>query len=257
VAVLAAGSVGRGEADAHSDIDLDVYWSGPPSDVERREIVGAAGGVLVGDVAPLEEEEWAETYRIGKLRVTTSMFLTETLERYLAEVVDGCSVEELPQMRIAAVQHGAPLVGEALIDRWRTRARAYPDGLRRAMVRHHLQPQTTWRAAPKLAERGDLVFLNETLVRAAHAMLGSLHGVNCLYLSHRGYKWMHRLAAEMPIAPFHFLDRLASVFSLPPRDSVAVLQTLLEETLELVEANLPDEDLTTARSWITARRLAG
>lgn len=41
-AVLVAGSVARGLADTNSDIELDVYWSHPPTDDER---VAAVEGV--------------------------------------------------------------------------------------------------------------------------------------------------------------------------------------------------------------------
>lgn len=69
------------------------------SDAERW---GLAGGVLVGDLAPLEDEEWAESFAIGGFRATTSMFLNASFKRYLTEVVDGWSTEEVPQIRIAA-----------------------------------------------------------------------------------------------------------------------------------------------------------
>ena len=35
------GSVGRGVADGHSDIDFGVFWSAPPTDDERRDAVHA------------------------------------------------------------------------------------------------------------------------------------------------------------------------------------------------------------------------
>lgn len=41
-AVLVAGSVARGLADTFSDIELDVYWSSPPTDDERVSAVEGA-----------------------------------------------------------------------------------------------------------------------------------------------------------------------------------------------------------------------
>ena len=41
---LHRGSVARGWADRYSDIELDVYWSTPPSDAERLEIIRRAEG---------------------------------------------------------------------------------------------------------------------------------------------------------------------------------------------------------------------
>ncbi|MGH2429445.1 MAG: DUF4037 domain-containing protein [Candidatus Limnocylindria bacterium] len=255
--VLVAGSVGRGEADRYSDLEIDVYWSASPSDAERLAPIQAVRGTLIGRLDPAEEEEWAEEFIIDAIHVGTSMFLVDTMERYLAEVVDGWSTADLPQIRIAAIQHGIALHGEVLVDRWRARAAAYPDGLRRAMVQLHLRHQVTWGSAAMLAERGDLVLLYDTIGRAVRAMLGALHGLNRLYLAHPGHKWMRRLIAEMEIAPMDLADRLASVYLLPPQESVAVLQALLEETLELVELGLPDVDVTGVHEWVMASRIRG
>ena len=54
-AVLAAGSVGRGRADAYSDLELDVYWQAPPSDADRLGVITALGAELV-DLWPYELE---------------------------------------------------------------------------------------------------------------------------------------------------------------------------------------------------------
>ena len=42
-AVLLAGSVARGLADAMSDVEVDVYWHRAPRDNERRAVVDDAG----------------------------------------------------------------------------------------------------------------------------------------------------------------------------------------------------------------------
>ena len=65
-AVYIAGSVARGWADRYSDIELDVYWSTPPSDGERLEIIRRAGGENVAaglkgfwaDVSPEQVALW-------------------------------------------------------------------------------------------------------------------------------------------------------------------------------------------------------
>lgn len=45
-ATVVAGSVGRGRHDEFSDIEIDVYWAGPPTDQERLAAMRESGGGL-------------------------------------------------------------------------------------------------------------------------------------------------------------------------------------------------------------------
>ena len=45
-AIVMAGSIARGWADRHSDIELDVYWSEPPEDTDRMAPIHSAGGKI-------------------------------------------------------------------------------------------------------------------------------------------------------------------------------------------------------------------
>ena len=38
-----AGSTRRGSADRYSDLEIDVYWSAPPTDAERRAAAEGSG----------------------------------------------------------------------------------------------------------------------------------------------------------------------------------------------------------------------
>src|SRR5262245_8487076 len=131
--VVLAGSVGRGTADDFSDIEIDVFWNAAPTEEERRDLITAGGGVI-HQVHPFEQDEWAEAFFIEGIKVDTSQFLVETMERYLAGAVEHADTAVDPQLVIAAIQHGEPLHGAELVERWRARAAAYPDALAQAMV---------------------------------------------------------------------------------------------------------------------------
>src|SRR5690348_2931193 len=77
-----AGSVGAGLADRFSDLELDCYWFGPPSDLDRSGPVHVLGGELeaLWDYDH-DEEEWSDDYRLGELEVTVSSFLVSTIDR--------------------------------------------------------------------------------------------------------------------------------------------------------------------------------
>src|SRR5579872_792117 len=82
--VMVAGSTGRGTADRYSDLEIDVYYSTPPTEEERRATAERSGGRLLD----LDEgdDEWAEEISIGGFHIGTSTFLVETMQRYLKEV---------------------------------------------------------------------------------------------------------------------------------------------------------------------------
>ena len=251
--VLVAGSVGAGNADRYSDLELDIFWSAPPTEEERRAPVEAAGGT-VKTFFPFEDDEWAEELLIDGLKADTSMFLVETMDRWLAEVVDGSSTDESPQYLIAAVQHSVALHGQAIVNRWREKAASYPDALARAIVARYLRPPARWYYADMLAERDDLVFLHEIIVPVVGSLLRVLHGLNRVYIAHPNVKWMDRVAAEMAIAPPDLASRLRRVYRAPPLAGVRELQSLLEETLALVEREMPGLNMDEARRWIADRR---
>jgi len=252
-AVLVAGSVGAGHADAYSDLELDVFWSAPPTDDERRAPVEASGGA-VKTLHPFEEDEWAEELLIDGLKVDTSMFLVETIDRYLADAVERLSTARDPQFLIAAIQHSTVLHGEAIVRRWREKAATYPDDLARKVVAEALAGPPRWYYAPLLAERDDLVFLYELIAAVVRRLLGVLLGLNRMYLPHPNFKWMDHLIGGMALAPPDLAARLRAVYAAPPPDAVRLLDAIIRETLTLVERHMPDVDTGELRGWFTDRR---
>lgn len=252
-AVTIAGSVARGNADRYSDIELDVYWREPPGDDDRRALAERADATNI-TIWPYEDEEWSDRYFVDEIHIDLSQFLAATIDRWLIDVTEANDTSIDKHMRIAAIQHAIVLRGESLIDAWRIKAATYPDALQHALIHKHLDFDASWYAAGMLADRDDLVFLYDLYNRIAHDMLGTLAALNRVYLPHPRHKWMDHLIAHMPIAPESLSLRLKQVFRLAPRSGVRLMNELLEETLGLIEARLPQIDTQTARKLFTERR---
>jgi hypothetical protein len=184
------------------------------------------------------------------------MFLVETMDRYIADAVERADPAEGPHYLISAVQHSRPLHGEAIVDRWRALAATYPEALARAAVTKHMAQPARWYYADMLAERDDVVFLHEVIVPVVHSLLGMLLGLNRIYQDHPNFKWLDRLIARMTVAPPDLGMRLRRVYRSPPREGVRELRRLLQETVALVERELPGFDTSEARAWIAGRREA-
>ena len=131
---------------------------------------------------------------------------------------------------------------------WRAKADAYPRGLTEAMLREHLPFRGFWYAEEMLAARKDVLLLYHSFVQIGRQLLGTLRGLNRLYLATPdGLKWMDETIDDLPIKPADLAVRLKAAFQVEPAAGVGLLKELIAETLRLVEAHLPDFD--TAPYW--------
>jgi Domain of unknown function (DUF4037) len=255
-ALAVAGSVGAGLADRFSDLELDCYWSGPPSDADRTGPIGALGGELT-DFWDYDEadQEWAEDYRLGGLGVTVSNFTTGTIERFLEDVVRRADTDPVKHMRLAALQRSWPLLGGDLITSWRARADRFPDELARALVQQALAEEvlTDWAARDALAARGDDLAARDVLTRAGQAVVRAILAVNRVYLPHRQLKWQRYLISGLAAVPGRLTERLEAMTASPPAEAFPAAQTLLEDTILLAEART-GADLSAFRQALAKRR---
>jgi len=176
-ALTVAGSVGAGMADRWSDLEVDCYWLEPPTDADRREPIGRAGGIVTQfwDYDQ-DEREWSEDYRIGPLRVTVSNFTVTTVEGFLDAVVGHADPDPVKHMRLAAIQRCHPLRGDQLVRTWRARAEQYPDQLVEVMIERSLTADILagWSARHALLDRGDGIAVHALLSRIEQAIFSTV-----------------------------------------------------------------------------------
>ncbi len=138
-----------------------------------------------------------------------------------------------------------------MLEEWRARASAYPDELRVAMVEQHLAFGPHW-WLEMLVERNDLPYLYDLLCRVEQTLLGALCGLNRVYLPATTLKWAASIAADLMVAPPDLARRLNRVFRAAPRDGVREARRLIHETVDLVEAHLPEFDTAPVRARLAA-----
>ena len=251
-AVQVAGSTGRGTADRYSDLEVDIYWSAPPTEDERRAAVARAGATLLGLAE--DPDEWEEQMDLDGFHAATSMFLVTTMERYLTEVLDDHRPDPSAQMRLYSLLHAQTLVGADLIEQWRARAAAYPAGLTHAMLRENLVFDGFGYAEEMFAARDDVIPLYDIFSRIERQVLGALLGLNCIYLPNPGFKSMDELIGEMTLTPLDLATRLRQAFRVSPADGVQLLHALIAEIFALVETHVPAFDTTLYREKVRSRR---
>ena len=254
VAVLVGGSVARGWADRWSDIELAVVWDADPSEDARARAAArvGAGARRVYPAAGVAVAE--EDYAVGGVKLHVLHLTVGAVERTLSDVVGRFDTAPAKQAVVALVHDGVVLAGAGLVAGWRERS-AYPDGLVRATVAEHLAfGPRAW--LEMLAERGDTLLLHELLCLVERRVLGVLLGLNRVYRPSLDPKWAGRIAARLAVAPPDLPARLAGVLRAEPAAAVAEAHRLIEETLALVEASLPDLDTAPVRARVAQARTA-
>jgi hypothetical protein len=251
--VMIAGSVGRGSADRYSDIEVDVYYAEAPTEAERVAAVERCGGTV--ELLAEDEDEWEEQMTFGGFHTHTSTFLVETMDRYLREVVDDCSLSPAAQTRLFSLQHAVTVKGEEQVECWRAKAAAYPDGLQKAMLDENLDFARFGWAAEMFAARNDVLALYETLVETGRQLIGALLALNRIYAPMPGYlKWVDETIGLMTIKPTDLAARLTRSFQLEPQAAVREMAALIDETLALVETHVPAIDTAQRRADVARGR---
>lgn len=251
-AVLLAGSVPRGLADEFSDVEVDVYWRTPPSDDDRRAVWADNGWPLVA--TDVDEHEWADSFLVEGVKVDTSQFLVETLDRFIDSAMRDADTEPEYQVRITAIRDGVPLHGAPVIEGWRSRTEPYPDALGQAMVRQGLDVWPRMRLE-MLAARDDVLLLRSDVVDVIQGVLSALFGLNRRFAPHPWHKWLDWETSLFGVAPDGLNRRIREILTARPPVAVVEVSRLVHETFDLVDQELPDLDTTALRRAFDARRV--
>jgi len=255
MAVSLGGSVSLGCADRFSDIDLMVFWTAPPTEKERREIIKRARGRR-GPRLPSKAEEgyWLEQFEVAGVVIDVRHVTVETTERILVDVLERADPSLAKQQHLAALLSALPLSNPSVLTHWQHQAATYPYELSVAMIREHLLFHPAWEQE-MLAERSDLLVLYESFCTVEQHILLVLMGLNRLYYS--GFRWIDRLMGQMHIIPPNLAPRFKQVFgiaSIDPLAGVYQLHELVQETFVLVETHVAAVDTRQARAWFQERR---
>lgn len=255
-AAMITGSAAEGVSDAHSDLDMTVYYDdGLPTEAELYDVRAAHG-------AP--EREWllgerdggaiAEAYEWNGIQVQIGHVTIAQWEADIAEVVDRYACDTPLHKAMSGTLGSVTVAGADWLDRWKARIESYPVGLQQAMVRTHLRFFPIWYMPHVLDARDAALWQRQMLVEGGYNILGILAGLNRRYFSPFQFKKMRRFLSDMSIVPYRCAERLDQLASAPPHDAVAEYERLVEDTLGLVRQHMPDVDVTAASRRLGQRR---
>lgn len=253
-AVALTGSVASGIADGASDIDLIVFHDALPPRAMLDAVRGHVGGSPrlyasgVKDGVRFKEGYFAYGVRCDLGHITAAAF-----EADMALVLDAHSVDAHAQSRLAGILDCLPLHGSEVISGLKDRAAIYPDALARAVVAKYLRFPPFWTLTEMGAGRGELLHLYAAMVEAETNILGTLCGLNRVFLPGE-FKHLDRLAASLPRAPPDLAPRLRVVLRQEPKAAAEELGALIRETFALVTQHMPETDTSGPRRWFDLPR---
>ena len=255
-AAMITGSSAEGVSDHYSDLDMTVYYDGqlPSEDALQAIREGHGAGErawLLGDRA---DGNFAEAYELHGVQAQIGHATIAAWENDIAEVLDRWNPDTPLHKAMSGTLQCVAVHGEDLIDRWKARIRAYPEGLARAMVVTRLQIFPVWYVQDALDARDATLWHFQIRTDTAYAILGILAGLNRLYFTTFQFKKMRRFVGEMRLKPDRLTDRLEELFHQPPAAAAASLEALTREVLALVEREMPDVDITRMQRRVGGRR---
>lgn len=254
-AVALTGSVALGLADGASDIDLIVFHGDalpPPAALDAVRAT-ACGSLRLYASGVQDGARFKEGYFVHGVRCDLGHITVAAFEADMALVLDAHSADAHAQSRLAGILDSLPLHGADVIAGFQARAARYPDALARATVAKHLRFPPFWTLTEMGAGRGELLHLYTAVVEAETNILGTLCGLNRVYLPGE-FKHLDRLAAILPRAPPDLAPRLRMVLRQEPRVAAEELGALIRETFALVTQHMPEVDTSGPHRWFDLPR---
>lgn len=252
-AILLTGSAAEGTSDYFSDLDIIAYYNRLPSEDKLSAARASAQAFDARTSTGREGEMLVEEYVLHGVECQVAHCTIVSWERNLASVLEKFDPTTRAQKSIMGLKDGLALHGHELIGRWQERVEAYPEGLAKAMVEHHLQFSPLWLAAERWDPRDATIFYHQMLADTSLNLLGVLAGLNHVYYSTFQFKRLHQFVSTMNLVPEHLADRIDTLFKLDPGEAGDALDRLVDETVTLVEANMPKVNTTLARRYIGVR----
>ena len=216
-------------------------------------LLGDLGAIPVAEIAPWSESGYAPRYDLDGLEIQAGHVTVAAWEARLDEVLGEIEPDGPWQKVLAHYPDALPLAGADLVEGWKARIRRYPEGWAQAMVDYHLNVFPIGRAYDQIAARDATLWTHQVLVEGAQRVLGMLAGLNGVYWSSFQFKRAHDFVGRLRWKPPHLADRIESLFRGDVPAAVAELESLVEETLDLIDAHMPGRATSSLRASIGAR----
>jgi hypothetical protein len=158
-AFMVTGSAAEGKSDFYSDLDMTAYYDELPSEDDLSRVREQHGGSeriwVIGDRT---EGGFAEAYLLNGIECQIGHTTIAAWESEMADVLDKPNADTPLHKAMEGTLKCIALHGEPLIEGWKAKLRAYPDGLAKAMVEQHLRFPAVWLLHDRLKTRDGAIW---------------------------------------------------------------------------------------------------
>ena len=248
-AMVLSGSEALGVSDSKSDLDLVGFYSRLPVE-EICDALQGAGESLKLTVDAGTRFWWKCTTE--GVDVDIGFIAVSTMEDVFRDVLDQSRPTPLwKQVSIRGIQECKTLAGEELVFRWKTRCSDYPRSLRIAATESHLPLQSLGYSARDLTRRGGSLYATQVLVETIEKLFGIWLALNEQFHPGDLKRW-DVVLKKMRLVPEELQHRLENIVCAPLERSLVELKQIASSTLDLVERELPEVDVTETRKFFSA-----
>lgn len=257
-AAMVTGSAAKGLSDNYSDLDLVFYYldelPGDEALTTARQAVGGSGRKwLLGDRA---ENAFVEAYDLSGIEIQIVHTTIASWEASMHKVLSEFDCETPLQKAMEGMLACQALYGKFYIDSWKAQIAAYPPLLAEAMVKKHLTFFPMWGLEAHFRTRDATLWFVQTLVDIAQNIIGVLAGLNHLYFTTFQLKRMGTFLQQMKIAPLNLATRIERFFQAEIPIALNEVESLVAETIQLVEHYMPQIDTSQAKRRLGWRQVA-
>ena len=249
---LIAGSVARGVADDRSDLDVYLYW-------ERVDVafVAAPARFAPLDATPVfgvpTETGWFSKLRHGDRYVDVESVDAVVLGRAAEALAGGMAPAGWVVKLAAGLRDAIAVFGHDELVAWQRRL-VYRDDVATAEAVARTPRLLAPSALYELTyARGDALSFAARLSQLLLDVVALLGAVNRRFIPVEDPKWLPWHLDRLTAVPAGFDRRVRAALDGPSPATMADLDTIVAETLDLVDGHVPDVDTRTARYAITLR----
>jgi predicted nucleotidyltransferase len=242
--VVLGGSPTRGLADQYSDLDIIVYWSEMDRTWLEATPLEHMSGTRVASKQMADGAVYLESYKFGPLKADFGHLTIESWEEWIGSVINDLNSDGGLQKMISGFLSSIPLYGEALVNEWKQRIPAYPDGMAEKMVDENLRLFVEGCLLHQGWDRGDLLFYYDGLSLMFKRLLAILAALNRVYFSADEPRWIEYELEQMKIKPPDTWGRICSAYKSPGPKANTILEELVADVILMVRTHMPEVDLS-------------
>jgi hypothetical protein len=249
VAAGCCGSVARGTADEHSDLDLYLFWKRPQRDAFESPPLETIGGRRFTYTGIDENGDGLEQYFVDGIKVDITHELPALQEELTRDVFEHREISVEGLRNLASMAELIPLLGDSEIQRLRDQALLYPEDLAEEALRSflHFPPIAQLRIC---RERQDFPGFADVLLRISGQAIACIAALDRQYFHPEAeLKGALRVLDRCDSKPDRLAQTLETLLREPNDNSLADLRADLLELIAAVEKMYPRVPTDRAR-WL-------